>query len=99
MTRDSEAELLDFCSRQHRQFDASMWLGFTAVGPAELAATALFLSSVDWFGNQPALRETAQLLLPESDSGFSELAKKTRFDCSRFSNLLRRRLDHARATP
>lgn len=98
MTRETEAALLDFCTRQSADFDPVAWLDFSDVSGDELAATALFLSAVDWYGNKGALQKIAHDLLPNRYLRFSELVSQTRFDCSRFSNMLRRRLKNVPAT-
>jgi len=54
----------------------------TRSGPMELAAAALFLSAVDWYGNRVALREVAAKL--HDGDWLAELVRTTGFDCSRF---------------
>ncbi len=91
MNRESEAELLNFCADQHVAFDPAAWIRYPA-NPLELTAVALFLAGVDWFGHRAALLEVAERLHPGSTGRFAELAKRTWFDCARFSNLLQRHL-------
>ncbi|MGK0185792.1 MAG: hypothetical protein ACI9R3_001573 [Verrucomicrobiales bacterium] len=91
MTRITESQLLDFCTRQHEIFDSAEWREFSAVDRLELAATALFLSGVDWFGHREELPKITAELFPDWQGRFRELVSETNFDCSRFSNMLRRR--------
>ena len=49
---------------------------------------ALFLAGVEWFGHRRELADVAVQLAP--GAGFADLARRTQFDCSRFSNRLRR---------
>ena len=95
MNRTSEAQLLDLCASQHGCFDAAAWEAFDAVRSDELAAAALFLSAVDWYGHRGALREVAATL--HDEDRLAEVVRATGFDCSRFSNMLRRRLSHVGA--
>ena len=101
MNRETEAELLDFCVLQYRKFEANDWMQRPQKDRRELAAVALFLAGVDWFPHQQPLLEIAERLHGGYVGRFSELAKLTRFDCARFSNMLRRELtlaEHARAS-
>ena len=93
MTRLNESQLLEFCALQHEVFDAGEWLGFSVVTQDELAATALFLASVDWFGHKHELRQIGERLLENRSPSLSDLVRQTAFDCSRFSNMLRRKLE------
>jgi hypothetical protein len=95
MTRETEAALLEFCVAQHHRFDQTSWLAYSHPTPSEMAAVALFLSNVDWYGHQPALRNLADRLQPGCVGSFAELAKSVRFDCGRFSNSLKQALRHA----
>lgn len=96
MNRESEAELLDFCVCQHQKFDADSWMQRPPQDRQELAAVALFLAGVDWFPHCQPLLDIAERLHSGYVGRFSELAKLTRFDCARFSNLLRRELTLAK---
>ena len=93
MTRLTEAQLLEFCTRQRGAFAAEQWHQFVEADRVELATAALFLASVDWFGEKQALRQVAAELLAGQRAQLSELVSETGFDCSRFSNLLRRKLE------
>ena len=88
MNRESEAALLEFCAQQRGDFFPAAWLAYDALPHDELAATALFLAGVEWFGHRRELHDVAGQLAP--DARFADLARRTAFDCSRFSNLLRR---------
>ena len=46
MNRESEADLLDFCVRQHQEFEGEAWLTRTNQNRDELATAALFLAGV-----------------------------------------------------
>jgi len=95
MNRESEARLLEFCVRQHQNFEPAAWADFDAVSREELACTVLFLAGVDWYGREAELSLQADQLASGSRGHFSALASRTQFDCGRFSNMLRRELDHA----
>jgi hypothetical protein len=97
MNRETEASLLEFCARQREGFEAAAWLDREPQDRDELAVVALFLAGVDWFGHRRELLDVAGRLHRGCEGRFSELARSTQFDCSRFSNLLRRRLTHAHA--
>lgn len=97
MNRETEASLLEFCVRQREEFEAAAWLDREPQNRDELAAVALFLAGVDWFGHRRKLLDVAESLHHGCEGRFSELARSAQFDCSRFSNLLRRRLTHAHA--
>lgn len=92
VNRDSEAQLLAFCVTQPSHFDASGWEEFSAVTRLELAVTARYLAGVAWYGRQSQLREISARLSPEA---FSDLARQTAFDPSRFAGLLKAHLWHA----
>ncbi len=95
MIRESEAQLLDFCTRQHRAFQELDWLEAELVSSDEMAATCLFLGRVDWFGHKTQLVEIAAKLMADSNITFAELVSRIGFDCARFSNMLQRRIGHA----
>jgi hypothetical protein len=95
MNRETEARLLEFAARQHRSFVAGEWLDFDHPEIDELAAAALFLAGVDWYGHRRELLEIASIISPGSPGNLGNLVARTGFDLSRFSNHLRRLLDHA----
>lgn len=99
MNRETESRLLGFATSQHGRFDASEWLHFPHPDREELAAAAFFLAGTDWYGHRRALLEAAESLAPGFRGRLSELVARTNFDLSRFSNQLRRSLDHAKAAP
>jgi hypothetical protein len=93
MTRAVEDQLLDFCLQQKTRFGLSAWLDTPL--PKELKATAaLYLANTTWFGNRRALLNIAELLHPGSVGHFSEMARLTGFDPSRFRGRLQVRLTH-----
>jgi len=94
MDRASETALLNFCVKQKDGFAAQKWHEFGAVKNDELAAVALFLAGVDWYGHREELLEVAEHLRPGYVGKFSQLAKESAMDCSRFSNMLKMRLIH-----
>jgi len=93
MTRLTESQLLDFCAQQRGALDPARWAQFSIVNRDELAAAALFLAGVDWFGHKEPLRQIAEELLPDRSCELSELVRDIGFDCARFSNMLRRKLE------
>ncbi len=97
MTRDTEARLIEFCVNQQDRFDADEWLDCDLVTRDELAAAALFLAGVDWFGHREALNQVAETIKPGSTSRAPDVLRQARFDCLRFSTMLRRELRHALA--
>lgn len=97
MNRETEAALLEFCVQQHKEFKPAAWLERESGEREELAAVALFLAGGDWFGHRRGLLEVADQLCPGCVGRFSEVARRSRFDCGRFSNRLRRKLTHAHA--
>lgn len=97
MNRESEAVMLEFCAQQREHFDATAWVDARLLPRDETAAVALFLAGGDWYGCRAQLLEVAERLEPGCVGHFSALSRRTGFDCSRFSTMLRRRLDHAPA--
>ncbi|MEI7820002.1 MAG: hypothetical protein WCK55_03725 [Verrucomicrobiota bacterium] len=89
MNRESEAALLEFCAQQRGDFSAAAWMEYDRLPREEVAAAALFLAGVAWFGHEAELRTVAAAL--GQGAGFADLARRTSFDCARFSTLLRRR--------
>jgi hypothetical protein len=94
MDRVAEMELLDFCAKQKARFSVQRWHEFGSVKNSELAAAALFLAGVDWYGHKDDLLDVAEHLHPGYVGKFSQLAKESAMDCSRFSNMLKARLAH-----
>lgn len=75
MNRESEAALLEFCAQQRGDFSPAAWLAFEELPPDELAATALFLAGVEWFGHRRELLDAAAQLAP--GAGFADLARRS----------------------
>jgi hypothetical protein len=93
MKRDIEDQLLEFCSQQQTQFGLSAWLDSPL--PSDVMATAaLYLANTTWFGYRRALLNIADRLHPGSVGHFSEMARMTGFDPSRFRGRLQARLAH-----
>lgn len=92
MMREQESRLLEFCVAQRQQFDAAAWPRFSAVTPLELAATVRYLAGVSWYGHQAQLKAVADQLSPDA---FPALVQQTRFEPSRFRDLLKAHLRHA----
>lgn len=97
MNRETESHLLDFAAGQYERFDTAEWLRFPHPDREELAAAVLFLAGSDWYGHRGGLLEAAEALAPGFRGRLSELVYRTNFDLSRFSNQLRRLLEHAKA--
>jgi hypothetical protein len=93
MKRVVETQLLDFCLQQKVAFGLSAWLDYPL--PKEIKATAaLYLANTSWFGYRKALLSVAERLHPGSVGHFSEMARLTGFDPSRFRGRLQARLLH-----
>lgn len=99
MTRESESRLLDFVNAQHRRFQAGEWVAYPHLTRELLATVAWFLAGVEWYGHRADLLRLAEVLCPGSEGRLSALVIRTGFDPSRFSNLLRHRLEHAQSAP
>jgi hypothetical protein len=98
MTRAVEDQLLEFCLQQKAQFSLSAWLD--SPFPNEIKATvALYLANTSWFGYRRALLGIAERLHPGSVGHFSEMARLTDFDPSRFRGRLQTRLAHEQGVP
>lgn len=95
MTRESEARLLDFCVSQHGRFDRTSWLAYEHPRPEEFLVATLFLAGAEWFGHSGELEAAAECLSPGARERYDLLLRRTDFDCARFSQTLRRRLEHA----
>jgi hypothetical protein len=87
---------LDHCLQQATAFDPWTWRTFGGVPQEDLAAVALFLAGVDWYGHQTELRMLASQLAPWGGGRLSALVRATGFDCGRFSALMKSRMLHAR---
>jgi hypothetical protein len=94
MTRESEQGLLEFCSHQWIQFDVAEWLKVPHPNRDEFLAAVLFLGGVDWYGNRKQLIAVAGELEPEMIGHLSTVVRRTGFDLSRFSNMLRKEINH-----
>ncbi|WP_043587632.1 hypothetical protein [Geminisphaera colitermitum] len=114
MNRHTEARLLEFCASQHRRFSAQAWVAFPEKNgcflpptpsthppppPANLGGGAAFLANTGWFGHRQELLAIAETLSPGSTGKFTNLAAATRFDCPRFSGMLRACLAHDAQSP
>lgn len=94
MTRETEEALLNFCAQQQAFFDEAAWLETSHPNQDEFLATVLFLAGVDWYGHRANLVSVANALEPEAIGNLSKIARRTGFDLSRFSTMLRRKLNH-----
>ena len=94
MTRDTEQALLEFCARQRTQFDVAEWLKVPHPDGDEFLAAVLFLAGVDWYGHRERLTAVAGKLAPEMIGHLSLVVYRTGFDLSRFSNMLRKEINH-----
>ena len=93
MKRDIENQLLDFCFQQNVRFGLSAWLDSPL--PSDVKATvALYLANTSWFGSRRVLLEIAERLHPGCVGHFSEMARLTGFDPSRFRGRLQATLAH-----
>jgi hypothetical protein len=97
MTREAEEQLFDFCVRQREHFSPSEWLCFGWVPKDVLGTTALFLAGTAWYGHHDALLRVARQLAGVGLESFPDLVKRTKFDCPRFSSMLKARLRHEHA--
>lgn len=98
MNRETEALLLAFCSAQRRAFDAESWRRFpreSDVRAQTLACAAFFLAGVDWYGYEWQLPQVAEDLVPGIRQVYLKTADAEHFDFGRFSNMLRKELEHA----
>ena len=94
MTRESEQALLEFCARQRSQIDVSEWLKIPHPNEDEFLAAVLFLAGVDWYGHRKQLTTVAGELDPKMIGHLSQVVHRTGFDLSRFSNMLRKKINH-----
>ncbi len=98
MTREGEAQLIEFCLAQEAAFDKFEWLRFDSAAKDELAAAARCMagrSDVD-AGTRIRFLHIAKELVPDI-STVAGLVKQSRFDLARFSNLIGRAHRHALA--
>ncbi len=93
MKRDLEDLLLEFCVQQNVRFGLSPWLDLPLSSDAK-ATVALYLANSSWFGHRNELLDVAERLRQGSVGHFSEMAKLTGFDPSRFRGRLQARLVH-----
>jgi hypothetical protein len=94
MTRNSEASLLDFCAKQREHFSLDSWLEIPHPDRGEFLAAVLFLAGVDWYGHRSNLLSIAASIGEEKIGHLSEVVGETGFDLSRFSTLLRKKIEH-----
>jgi hypothetical protein len=93
MKRDVETQLIDFCLRQKGRFGLSQWLDLPL--PSDDKATvALYLANTSWYGHRRQLLDVAERLHRGCVGHFSEMARLTDFDPSRFRGRLQTRLAH-----
>ncbi len=93
MKRDLEDQLLEFCVQQKTQFGLSPWLDLP-VPSDDKATVALYLANTSWFGHRRPLLDIAERLHRGCVGRFSEMARMTGFDPSRFRGRLQARLAH-----
>jgi hypothetical protein len=91
MKRDLEDQLLKFCVEQRIRFGLSPWLDVPL--PTDAKATlAFYLANTSWFGHRRPLLDIAERLHRGCVGHFSEMARMTGFDPSRFRGRLQARL-------
>jgi hypothetical protein len=95
MTRDTEAALLRFCTQQYREFSVAAWDDFPHPDRGELKVAAAFLARIASFGHTAQLHQVVKNFDGDLEVDFSQLVMETEFDCGRFSNMLRRAIEHA----
>ena len=93
MKRDLEDQLLEFCVQQKDRFGLSPWLDLPVSSDAK-ATVALYLANTSWFGHRHQLLDVAERLRRDCVGHFSEMARLTGFDPSRFRGRLQARLAH-----
>jgi hypothetical protein len=106
MNRATESALIQFCCEQQADFREECWLRYPHPDRQEFVAAALFLAGMGWYGHVESLGRVAERLQPGCVGNFAQLAARVNFDCSRFSNNLRRALNltktnasHAQPSP
>ena len=95
MNRESEEQLIAFCAHQKSAFQESAWLDSQIISRDEMAAVCLFLSASDWYGHKQRLTVLADHFIGGSGRLFTDMVSQLNFDCSRFSNMLRRKIHYA----
>jgi hypothetical protein len=93
MKRDLEDQLLEFCVRQKAQFGLPPWLELPLPSDAK-ATVALYLANTSWFGHRRQLMDIAERLHRGCVGRYSEMARMTGFDPSRFRGRLQARIAH-----
>jgi hypothetical protein len=93
MKRDLEDLLLEFCVQQKERFGLSPWLDLPVSSDAK-TTVALYLANTSWFGHRHQLLDVAERLRRGCVGHFSEMARLTGFDPSRFRGRLQARLAH-----
>jgi hypothetical protein len=93
MKRDLEDQLLAFCLHQKEHFRLSQWLELPVPSDAK-ATVALYLANATWYGHRLQLFDIAERMHPGSVGHFSELARLTDFDPSRFRGRLEAMFAH-----
>jgi hypothetical protein len=93
MKRELEDQLLEFCVQQKDRFGVSPWLDLPASNDAK-ATVALYLANTSWFGHRHQLLKVAEMLRLGCVGHFSEMARLTGFDPSRFRGRLQAKLAH-----
>jgi hypothetical protein len=93
MKRELEDLLLEFCVQQKERYGRSLWIDLPVSTDAK-ATVALYLANTSWFGHRHQLLELAETLRRGCVGHFSEMARLTGFDPSRFRGRLQARLAH-----
>jgi hypothetical protein len=93
MKREIEDQLLDFCVLQKARFEFRPWMDLPVLDEYK-ATLALYLANTSWFGHRRELLDLAEMLRRGSTGRFSEMARLTGFDPSRFRGRLQARLAH-----
>lgn len=93
MDRVSEEKVLDFCQSQYHVFDKDAWLRLDHADKKELALTAIFLAALPWYGHEEALVEVAEKLFPGIGENMTAAIIEKKFDCGRFSAMLRKKVE------
>jgi hypothetical protein len=93
MKRELEDQLLEFCVQQKERFGVSSWLDLPVANDTK-ATVALYLANTSWFGHRHQLLKVAETLRRGCVGHFSEMARLTGFDPSRFRGRLQAKLAH-----
>jgi hypothetical protein len=91
--REDDSLLLDFCRRQYREFKADDWLLLGDVSD-QLKIAALFLRGSSWYKRDQELALICQQWGLELRQ-LPVLVKHHRFDCARFSAMLKKQIQFA----